>query len=85
MTLAADIEHALMQTEAEGPASGAGQRAYALEAGLRIAQIPAVRASQIDSAELIGFIHNTIEQRTTCGYDALTAAIIDRFALKEAP
>ena len=75
----AEIYDALLATDAE--AGGAGPRAYALEAGMRICTIPAVRASRIDSAELIGFIANTINEDTLRGYDQYAAAIVAGFGL----
>lgn len=82
MTTQEEIYDALLSADAE--AGGNGPRAYALEAGMRICTIPAVRASRLDSAELIGFIYNAINGQSTRGYDALADAIVAGFNLREA-
>lgn len=79
MNIQSEIYQALLSTDAE--AGGNGPRAYALEAGMRICTIPEVRASRIDSAELIGFIANTISEEELRGYDQYAAAIVERFGL----
>lgn len=60
-----------------------GMRRYALEAGMRICSIPSVRAARVDSAELVGFMHNAITDAPMQSYDQLAAAIVERFKLEE--
>lgn len=83
MTVVEDITRELMQadTVVEATIGAEGMRRYALEAGTRICMIPEVRAARVDSAELIGFIRNTVETDRPRGYDRLAAAIVDRFGL----
>lgn len=81
MTTQEEIYDAMLSADAE--AGGNGPRAYALEAGMRVCAIPAVRVARVDSAELIGFIHNAIEENELRGYDEYAEAIINRFDLPE--
>lgn len=84
MTVAADITRELMLTDTvvEATFDNAGMRRYALEAGTRICMIPAVRAARVDSADLIGFIYNTVEaEHWRLSYDDLAEVITERFNL----
>lgn len=85
MSVLIDVTQALKEADAmvESTIDQTGPRRYALEAGMRICGIPAVRAARIDSAELIGFIFNTVEARPHQGYDELADAITSRFSLVE--
>lgn len=85
MTVADDItrELELADTVVESTFGGEGQRRYALEAGVRICSVPGVRVTRVDSAELIGFIHNTITARPRQGYDELASAIVAEFDLED--
>lgn len=76
-------ELTVTDTAVESTFGPEGMRRYALEAGARICMIPAVLAARVDSAELIGFIRNTIEARPLQGYDELASAIVSRFGLVE--
>jgi hypothetical protein len=79
MTTQEEIYEALLSADAN--AGGKGPRAYALEAGMRLCAIPAIRVARVDSAELIGFIYNAITEDVLRGYDQYAAAIVDRFNL----
>jgi len=83
VTVVEKIARALMlsDTVVEATIGPEGSRRYALEAGTRISMIPAVRAARVDSAELIGFIHNTTASRPHAEYDAVAVLIVDRFHL----
>jgi hypothetical protein len=83
MTVVDDITRELEQadTVVESTFGHEGMRRYALEAGTRICMIPAVRAARVDSAELVGFIFNTVEARPHLEYDELAHRIVNRFGL----
>lgn len=57
-------------------------RRRALEIGSYVAMVVGVRPYQVDSAELIGFIHNH-DPAGDADADDLAAAIVVRFHLEE--
>lgn len=85
MTVTEDITRELMRAddEVESTFGSEGMRRYAVVAGARVCMIPAVRAARTDSAELVGFIYNTVEARPHLEYEDLARRIADRFNLSK--
>ncbi len=77
--ITAALKHA--DTVVESTIGDEGSKRYALEAGIRIHDLPAVRAADIDSAELIGFIRNTTAEHRHAEYHEIAALIVNRFDL----
>jgi hypothetical protein len=84
MTVVDDITKDLIAADSvEATAVRVDARRYALEAGMRICAIPAVRAARVDSAVLVGFIFNTTMERPPAEYTEMAALIVAEFGLDE--
>jgi hypothetical protein len=84
MTVVDDITKDLIAADSvEATAVRVDARRYALESGMRICAIPAVRAAHVDSAVLVGFIFNTTMEHPPAEYTEMAALIVAEFGLGE--
>ncbi len=79
----AQVAHVLHQASTDPENRDLTLRQYALEAAVRVSEIPAVRAGRIDFAELIGFIHNWCSDNPGHDHNGLATAIVEQFSMRK--